>query len=351
MSEQTPIRARDAFRFDAAAHRAAASAKAVWWTVNGWTARRLTPPHKQETPVSTAPPPPQGFVRQAWREAFAKDAADVAAGLYRVEEAPPSAPLEPFLRALDVIADARAVQARRAEGRATEAREHADSPAYPVYYRQNFHYQSGGWFTPESARRYEAQVEALFSGAAGPMRRRALSLLAKAWRARDQRELTLVDLACGSGAFLVDLKATFPRAAIAGVDLSPAYLDEARARSGAAVVQALAERLPFADASLDGIACIYLFHELPPKIRPQVAAEIARVLKPGGVLAFADSVQASDTPELARLLDAFPAFFHEPYYTSYQTTDLKALFEGAGLTLKGADSAFLTKALLFEKAG
>jgi len=183
------------------------------------------------------------------------------------------------------------------------------------------------------------------------MRRRALSLLAKAWRARDQRELTLIDLACGSGAFLVDLKASFPRAAVAGVDLSPAYLDEARSRSGAPVVQALAERLPFADSSLDGISCIYLFHELPPKVRPQVAAEIARVLKPGGVLAFADSVQASDTPELARLLDAFPAFFHEPYYASYQTTDLEALFEGAGLTLRDADSAFLTKALLFEKAG
>jgi ubiquinone/menaquinone biosynthesis C-methylase UbiE len=115
-------------------------------------------------------------------------------------------------------------------------------------------------------------------------------------------------------------------------------------------VQALAERLPFADASLDGIACVYLFHELPPKVRPQVAAEIVRVLKPGGVLAFADSVQADDAPEIARLLEAFPAFFHEPFYGSYQTTDLQALFQGAGLAPRGADQAFLTKALLFEKA-
>ncbi len=350
MSDQTPT-ARRAFTVDAAAHRAAASAKAAWWTLNGWTARRLNAPEQATRVVSDRLPPSAQRLRRAWLDAFAKDSADVAAGIYRVAEAPPSAPLEPFRRAWDVITDARAVQARRADGRATEARDETDSSAYPVYYRQNFHYQSGGWFTADSARRYEAQVEALFSGAAGPMRRRALSLLARAWKGRDQRDLNLVDLACGSGAFLVDLKAAFPRAAVTGLDLSLPYLTEARARSGAGGVQSLAERLPFADASLDGMTCVFLFHELPPKIRPLVVAEIARVLKPGGVLAFADSVQADDAPDLARLLDAFPVFFHEPYYASYQQTDLKALFEGAGMTLRGADSAFLTKAMLFEKLG
>jgi ubiquinone/menaquinone biosynthesis C-methylase UbiE len=182
------------------------------------------------------------------------------------------------------------------------------------------------------------------------MRRRALSLLARAWRERDQRGLRVLDLACGSGAFLADLRRAFPRAHIAGLDLSPAYLPEARRRSGVeALVQAPAERLPFADASLDAVTCIYLFHELPPRVRPQVAGEIARVLKPGGLLSFADSVQAQDEPALARMLESFPAFFHEPYYGSYQSTDLAALFAETGLRPAGADKAFLTKALLFEK--
>jgi ubiquinone/menaquinone biosynthesis C-methylase UbiE len=181
------------------------------------------------------------------------------------------------------------------------------------------------------------------------MRRRALSLLAKAWRGRDQRTLKLLDLACGSGSFLVDLKAAFPRAYVMGLDLSVAYLAEAGRRSDAERVLGAAERLPFADDSLDGITCVYLFHELPPRIRPLVAAEIARVLKPGGVFAFADSVQAADTPQIARMLEAFPVFFHEPFYESYQATDLIALFEGAGLTLQDRDQAFLTKALLFQK--
>jgi ubiquinone/menaquinone biosynthesis C-methylase UbiE len=192
-------------------------------------------------------------------------------------------------------------------------------------------------------------VETLFAGAAGAMRRRALSLLAQAWRGRDHRGLAIIDAACGSGAFMGDLKAAFPRARIAGVDLSAAYLSEARTRTGAGVVQANVERLPFADASLDAVTCIYLFHELPPRVRPVVAAEFARVLKPGGVLAFADSIQAQDAPDVKRLLEAFPVLFHEPFYGSYQDTDLDALFGAAGLRAQAADTAFMTKALLFEK--
>jgi ubiquinone/menaquinone biosynthesis C-methylase UbiE len=283
-------------------------------------------------------------------EAFEKDARDVAAGLYPLSERLQADPVALWKRTRDLLDDAHEVKRRRVEGAGTEARDHPGAAAYPTYYRQNFHFQSGGWFTEDSARRYEAQVEALFAGATGPMRRRALSLLAKAWRERDQRGLAIVDVACGSGAFLVDLKAAFPRARVTGLDLSPAYLAEARARSGAETVQANAEALPFEDGSLDAVTCVFLFHELPPRVRAKVAAELARVLKPGGVLAFADAIQKDRAPELARPLAAFPAFFHEPYFDSYQETDLVALFGAVGLTLKTRDEAFLTQALLFEKA-
>jgi ubiquinone/menaquinone biosynthesis C-methylase UbiE len=152
------------------------------------------------------------------------------------------------------------------------------------------------------------------------------------------------------GAFLGDLSKAFPRARLTGIDLSPAYLAQARISTpGAAFVQAKAEQLPLADASLDAVSCVYLFHELPPRFRPVVAAEIARVLKPGGQFAFADSIQPSDEPRLARLLEAFPAYFHEPYYADYSRTDLPALFAAAGLRPVDSDAAFLTKALLFEK--
>ncbi len=338
---------RQAFRLDLAAHLAGAAAKAAWWTASGAAARAVVRPGKGDFQPAT-PPVSVVRLRRAYLAAFEKDARDVAAGLYPAMDTEVDA-VDVLRRAADFLADAGAVDARRRREHRTEVRESVNSKAYPSYYRQNFHYQTGGWFTADSARRYDAQVEALFSGAAGAMRRRALSLLAKAWRGRDQRGLTVLDLACGSGSFLKDLTRAFPRAKVMGLDLSPAYLIEARARSGvAALAQANAERLPFADASLDAVTCIYLFHELPPRVRPIVAAEIARVLKPSGVLAFADSVQPQDEPDLARLLEAFPAFFHEPYYASYAETDLEALFRP--LEPVGRDKAFLTKALLLQKS-
>jgi ubiquinone/menaquinone biosynthesis C-methylase UbiE len=346
-----PVR-RAAFARDARAYAAAAAAKALWWGAAGVAARALTRPTdvKPADFVPAADPPPAGFMRRAWLSAFEKEAADVAAGLYPAMDDRPADPVSAIRRTADFISDAVEVEARRRRGDGREVRGHAPA-SYPAYYRQNFHFQSGGWFTAESASRYEAQVEALFAGAAGAMRRRALSLIAKAWRARDHRGLSMLDLACGTGAFLSDLAVAFPRARLIGADLSPAYLATARAAApAAALVHAKAEQLPFADASLDAVCAIYLFHELPPKVRGVVAAEIARVLKPGGVFALADSIQPADEPRLARLIEAFPAYFHEPYYESYAKTDLTALFGAAGLRAAGEDGAFLTKARLFEKA-
>jgi ubiquinone/menaquinone biosynthesis C-methylase UbiE len=346
-----PTSRRAAFAGDARAYAAQAAAKAIWWGAAGVAARALARP-SDARPADFQPaadPPPEGFVRKAWLSAFEKDAADVAAGLYPALGGRPTNPAAALRRLVDVITDALEVEARRRRGDAAEVRGEAPA-SYPAYYRQNFHFQSGGWFTAQSASRYEAQVEALFAGTAAAMRRRALSLVAKAWRRRDHRGLVALDLACGAGAFLADLVQSFPRARLLGVDLSPAYLEEARAAApGALFAQAKAEQLPFADASLDAVTAVYLFHELPPKVRAQAAAEIARVLKPGGVFALADSIQPVDEPRLARLLEAFPAYFHEPYYAGYAKTDLNALFGGVGLEARAQDAAFLTKAMLFEK--
>jgi ubiquinone/menaquinone biosynthesis C-methylase UbiE len=349
--ETRAARRRPAFAADARSYAAQAAAKAIWWGAAGVAARALARPG-QARPTefeASADSPPEGFVRRAWLSAFEKDAADVAAGLYPALGDRPTRPAAALRRLVDVLTDAVEVEARRRRGDAAEVR--AEAPAsYPAYYRQNFHFQSGGWFTAESAGRYEAQVEALFAGTAAAMRRRALSLLAKSWRRRDHRGLAALDLACGAGAFTADLAQTFPRARLLGVDLSPAYIAEARQAAPAAVfAQAKAEQLPFADASLDAVTSVYLFHELPPKVRAAVAAEIARILKPGAVFVLADSIQPVDEPRLARLLEAFPAYFHEPYYAGYAKTDLIALFGAVGLRARTQDVAFLTKAMLFEK--
>jgi ubiquinone/menaquinone biosynthesis C-methylase UbiE len=140
----------------------------------------------------------------------------------------------------------------------------------------------------------------------------------------------LLDIACGTGGFLAEVKRNYPRLAVAGVDLSAPYLAVARRRLAAwsrvALAEANAEALPFADASFDIVSCLYLFHELPHRARQVVAREIRRVLKPGGRLIFLDSLQTGDEPDYDAMLDWFPVAFHEPYYASYLREDLDRLF-------------------------
>ena len=95
-----------------------------------------------------------------------------------------------------------------------------------------------------------------------------------------------------------------------GLDLSRTYLDEARRHleglRGAELIEAAGEKMPLADASADIVTSIFLYHELPPDVRRQVTAEIARVLKPGGLFVFLDSLQMGDRPGWDGLLESFP---------------------------------------------
>ena len=91
-------------------------------------------------------------------------------------------------------------------------------------------------------------------------------------------------------------------------------------------------------------------HELPPRVRPLVAAEMARLLKPGGVLVFADSLQSGDAADLDQMLEYFPVGFHEPYFGSYLKEDFTALFADAGFVQEEVDLAFLTKVWRFRKS-
>jgi ubiquinone/menaquinone biosynthesis C-methylase UbiE len=244
---------------------------------------------------------------------------------------------------------------RRAEDDAGSVRTAQPTEGLPEYFTQDFHFQTGGYLTDESARLYDVQVETLFMGSAGPMRRAALQPIADAIRSRDQRRMALLDVACGTGRFLRQVRLAYPALRLTGLDLSGAYLDEA-ARHFAGLraarwLVANAEAPPLADASQDIVTCIFLFHELPPEVRRQVAREIARVLKPGGTFVFIDSLQFGDKPGWDGLIEAFPVRFHEPYYRHYAIDDLESLFAAAGLHLRTQSLPFLAKMMVFERAG
>ncbi len=99
----------------------------------------------------------------------------------------------------------------------------------------------------------------------------------------------ILDLGCATGALGRRLQKRFRRARVVSLDLSHTMLAHARKNrpwlSRSTFVQADAGRLPFADASFDLVVANQL---LPWAPQPQAVFEqVARVLRKGGVFAFA----------------------------------------------------------------
>ncbi|ASP36336.1 class I SAM-dependent methyltransferase [Labrenzia sp. VG12] len=310
-----------------------------------------------ETPkvVPDGPVPGQRRMLADIVRLFAADLKAVEDGLYPMPSDGTMSPRELLATSRAFFKDVPEVARRRATGAHQEVNEDPDgfAAALPRYYRQNFHFQTDGWLSEDSAKLYDFQVDVLFSGATAAMRRRALVPFAQILRRKDQRKIAYLDLACGTGGLLRPALTAFPRLTGTGLDLSEPYLNVAQSRlqtRRARFVTAMAETLPFADNSQDVVSCVFLFHELPPKVRRQVITEVARVLKPGGSFLFVDSLQTGDVPDYDGLLSLFPQLFHEPYYTSYLTEDLTGLCADAGLKETWMSPAFVSRVAEYRKS-
>lgn len=339
-----------------AQYGAAQAARIAWYAGHYAVGRRVMGPIGEDDDRPRITMRERRRLAAAFRALFEDDWRSIEAGEYK---APASLGRPPSLIAAlsssrDYLRDAREVARRRRRHGHSEMPGDASRERFPRYYLQNFHYQSDGWLSAASAARYDMQVETLFTGAADAMRRRALPAIGRALARRDLATASLVDLACGTGAFLAAVKDNWPDLDVTALDLSPAYLGRARTvlagREGVAFREAAAEATGFADARFDVATSVYLFHELPPAVRAQTAREIARILKPGGVYVHADTLQYGDDDALDALLAAFPRAVHEPYYDSYCRADLGALFAEAGLERAEPDAlAFLTKISVFRR--
>jgi ubiquinone/menaquinone biosynthesis C-methylase UbiE len=289
----------------------------------------------------------RSLIEQDWR--------NIEAGYY----APPldgfGNPFSEIRRAIDFFADLITVEERRHGPREERLLTGLPPSHYPPYYLQKFHFQTDGYLSGASAERYDYQVEVLFGGAAAAMRRQAFVPLKSALDGRPlggHNAARVLDVACGTGKFLREVKENYPRLFVTGLDLSPHYLAVARRElapwSRTRFVDAAAEAMPFADAEFDVVTCIYLFHELPPRIRPAVVAEIRRVLRPGGTVIFVDSLQAGDEPDYDATLELFPVAFHEPFYASYLREDLDRLWS-PGFTRAERLPAYFSKVLAYRR--
>jgi len=259
---------------------------------------------------------------------------------------------------LDGLIDGWKVYRRRGDKAHNDLPEEIDLARFPLYYRRNFHYQSDGYFSYQSALRYDRQVDLLFSGTTDAMRRAWIPDLLKLplWKDRvltGGAGLKLMDLACGPASGTVSLAQLFPEAEITIQDLSKPYLQRAQERlafhRNLKVIEGNAEKLALPKASIDLCLCVYLFHELPMQAREAVFAEVARVLKPGGMFIIVDSLQVGDSKIFDPLLSNFPQNFHEPFYMNYIKKPLRKIAATAGLSVLSDSTAFASKYMILQK--
>jgi ubiquinone/menaquinone biosynthesis C-methylase UbiE len=329
----------------------------AWYVGQGMIMRELA---RRQAPERARKPPPPAASGLGDRALYAniarllrQDLANVEAGIYPLPADHDGSLHTLLVRSRLFFADLPVVNRRRERGSTREVATQENAGKRPDYYLQNFHFQSGGWMTRDSARRYDTQVEVLFRGTANAIRRQALPPLHEVLAGRDQRALRFLEVGCGTGRFLNFFKQSWPRLPALGIDMSQAYTEEAKHHlkdwGWLDLAVAKGEDMPVASESQDAAASVFLFHELPPKVRRAVLAEFARVLKRGGRLVLVDSLQLGDEPDYDSALERFPHNFHEPYYTSYLKEDFAALAKACGLVHIRDMNAFIAKVMVFDK--
>lgn len=336
---------------DGLIYGAAQAARVAWFAGHYVAGRRLLKPMPKPE-FEIGPSPDRAALVRSMLELFGRDWANIAAGIYAAPPAGPGSLAKLARLSVDYFRDLPQVDRRRHAGINDEiAAEKADE--LPRYFRQNFHYQSGGYLSEQSARLYDLQVEVLFTGAADAMRRQALVPLADHLRGKNTRAMRVLDVGCGTGRLLGFMRDSWPGLTLTGLDLSAPYLEHAAKRLGRSrrlrLIEGAGEAIKLPDASQDAITCVFLLHELPKKIRAQMAKEMARVLKPGGRVVLVDSLQHGDKPEWDGLLDLFPHYFHEPYYAEYTRADIAAVMAEVGFVPRETTLAYLAKIMVFDK--
>jgi len=293
------------------------------------------------------------LIRARYEALLDADLAHVEAGDYP-RELLFQLPVADYARRLPELArDVPKSASRARRGDFRDLPEGVDRARFPAYFRRTFHWQTDGYLSPRSARLYDVGVELLFMGTADIMRRQLIPHITRFVRAEGLSAPRILDVACGTGRFLKQLAVALPGARLSGLDLSPAYVDAARALLApvgeVALVADDAAQMPWRDGLFDVLTSVYLFHELPRAVRRTVLREMFRVVRPGGLVAIEDSAQPFENPALEPVLARFPVDFHEPFYADYLRDDLAEAMREVGFEVRAVERAFLAKVVVAQR--
>jgi ubiquinone/menaquinone biosynthesis C-methylase UbiE len=144
-----------------------------------------------------------------------------------------------------------------------------------------------------------------------------------------------VEVGCGNGAFTEELIARCAPRAVDAIDPSEGQLAFARTRPAAKLAQFRigdAQALPFADNSFDAAAMALVITFVPDPAK--AAAEMARVVRPGGLVAtYMWDVAGGGLPlaPVGRALKALGKDYSRVSDTAARRDTIQALWQGAGL--------------------
>lgn len=282
------------------------------------------------------------------------DAENIAAGIYPASVLKPESAFKHLSRIPKLVIDG----VKAAQRKSSKQAHHFSADAsellegLPDYYRRNFHFQDSGYLTDHSAELYDHQVEVLFAGSADAMRRMIIKPMKEKFDSNG-RGLKFLEIGAGTGRATEFVQAAFPQAQITALDLSEAYLRLARKKTETLkktdFIQGDGSNLPFKDQQFDAVYSVFIFHELPEKVREQVISESLRVLKPKGFVGLVDSLQKGDNPKLERALVDFPREFHEPFYKNYISRPMEDQFSRLGVLEVKSARGFFSKVVWGSK--
>ena len=300
-------------------------------------------------PWVEVPPPPKKraeireFLLKDIESLFKRDATLFSLGIVPWPLLKPESPVEHAKRLTRILwAGVKMSRQRKVKKSRPSTVEQTD---LPDYFTRNFHWQIDGYLSEDSAAIYDHQVEILFTGTASAMRRLALFPLYE-YLKNFSGKAQILEVGSGTGELARAVHASFPQHQLTVSDLSAPYLALAKKRLASEeinFVEAMAEALPFADSSLAVVYSVFLFHELPPKIRIKAIQEMFRVLKPQGLLILVDSIQDNEVPEYRWALESFPKDYHEPFYKSYIQWNIAETLKDAGFSDIKSERGFFSK--------
>jgi ubiquinone/menaquinone biosynthesis C-methylase UbiE len=109
----------------------------------------------------------------------------------------------------------------------------------------------------------------------------------------------VLDVGCGTGTLAVAAARAAPGVAVTGLDADASILARARKKAAGAGLEiefdeGRSTALPYPDASFDLVLSTLFFHHLPDDAKRQTAAELVRVLRPGGRVVVCDLGRPQD---------------------------------------------------------